>query len=418
MIFVYGAVLCLLLLGLKKKKAVCREAVFLLMAGCILSSILWIKERVVKDFSKKPAIERNEKGETAKSVTVIADTGEEKEVLQLEISPKSYGREELEMLFYDMLPELDCAILGENLSVNAISSNMIFPEQIEGYPFLLQWKSSRPEMVDAEGKLGREIPEEGCLVEIGAKVLYAEENFAEEYLFCVQVFPPIEENSFFSRLTKEIQSQESKLRKENTYLLPEGFEGKKIQWQEKKEDNSLAFFLLAGIGAAGIYAGKRKEKENVEKKRKKEMEKAYPEIICKTALFIGAGMTAQKALRKIGKEYEKMKENNPAGEEILVACREMDSGVSETEVYKRLGQRCGLPAYVRYGALLIRHVKQGASGLKEAFGEETKEAFKERKERARRLGEEAGTKLLGPMVVLLILVMVIIMVPAFTAFSI
>jgi hypothetical protein len=46
------------------------------------------------------------------------------------------------------------------------------------------------------------------------------------------------------------------------------------------------------------------------------------------------------------------------------------------------------------------------------------EAFEERKETAKRLGEEAGTKLLIPMMIMLVLVLVIIMVPAFQAFKI
>ena len=44
---------------------------------------------------------------------------------------------------------------------------------------------------------------------------------------------------------------------------------------------------------------------------------------------------------------------------------------------------------------------------------ETVQAFEERKARARRLGEEAGTKLLIPMFLMLAVVLVIVIVPAF-----
>ena len=46
------------------------------------------------------------------------------------------------------------------------------------------------------------------------------------------------------------------------------------------------------------------------------------------------------------------------------------------------------------------------------------EAFEQRKNRARQIGEKAGTKLLFPMLIMLVLVLVIIMVPAFWSMKI
>jgi len=45
------------------------------------------------------------------------------------------------------------------------------------------------------------------------------------------------------------------------------------------------------------------------------------------------------------------------------------------------------------------------------------EAFEQRKHQARRMGEKAGTKLLVPLFLLLGVVMVMIMLPAWTAFG-
>ena len=49
---------------------------------------------------------------------------------------------------------------------------------------------------------------------------------------------------------------------------------------------------------------------------------------------------------------------------------------------------------------------------------EAVEAFHERKEAAKRLGEEASTKLIVPMAIMLFIVLVIIMIPALLSFSI
>ena len=50
--------------------------------------------------------------------------------------------------------------------------------------------------------------------------------------------------------------------------------------------------------------------------------------------------------------------------------------------------------------------------------EEMRQAFEDRKSMARKLGEEAGTKLLLPMGMMLMIVMVIVIVPAFLSFGI
>lgn len=50
--------------------------------------------------------------------------------------------------------------------------------------------------------------------------------------------------------------------------------------------------------------------------------------------------------------------------------------------------------------------------------QEAEEAFEERKNSAKKLGEEAGTKLLFPMLLMLGIVIAIIMVPALLSFQI
>ena len=96
----------------------------------------------------------------------------------------------------------------------------------------------------------------------------------------------------------------------------------------------------------------------------------------------------------------------------------MEAGISERVAYQNMGIRCGLPCVVRFTGLLAQHMKSGAGGLKKALQDETDQALKDRRERARRLGEEAGTKLLFPMILMLILIMLIITIPAFTSFGV
>ena len=69
--------------------------------------------------------------------------------------------------------------------------------------------------------------------------------------------------------------------------------------------------------------------------------------------------------------------------------------------------------YLRLGALLSQNLRKGTKGLNDLLKLEAVQAFEERKARAKRRGEEAGTKLLLPMFLMLIEVLIIVVVPAF-----
>ena len=157
----------------------------------------------------------------------------------------------------------------------------------------------------------------------------------------------------------------------------------------------------------------------------------YPDIISKFVMLITAGMTCRGAWNKICSDYRKKRERDEEGEkkngnkrtgmrfayeEMLISDREMQLGIPEVKVYERFGTRCSVPAYNRVGTLLARNIKRGSSGIIEILESESKESFAERRENVRKKGEETGTKLLLPMFGMLILVIAIVVVPAFSSF--
>ena len=72
---------------------------------------------------------------------------------------------------------------------------------------------------------------------------------------------------------------------------------------------------------------------------------------------------------------------------------------------------------MKLGSLLEQNRKNGSKNLRNLLRAETADAFEQRKHQARRLGEEAGTKLLLPLFILLSVVMVMIAVPALMEFK-
>ena len=80
------------------------------------------------------------------------------------------------------------------------------------------------------------------------------------------------------------------------------------------------------------------------------------------------------------------------------------------------GRRCGLPYYTKFAGFLEQSRKNGAKNLREHLRLEMEEAYEQRKHEAKRLGEEASTKLLLPLFLMLGVVMVMVAVPAMLEF--
>ncbi len=128
-------------------------------------------------------------------------------------------------------------------------------------------------------------------------------------------------------------------------------------------------------------------------------------------------MTIRGAFERITSEYEKCeKTEGYLYKEMKVTKNELLHGISEVKAYEAFGRRCGMISYLRFGTILVQNISRGAKGTLPILELEAKEAFDDRKELAKRLGEESATKLLVPMMGMLFIVLIIIMMPALWTF--
>ncbi len=183
-------------------------------------------------------------------------------------------------------------------------------------------------------------------------------------------------------------------------------------------------FVILGLGISVsvllVLLEKQKEKEE-KQKRLTQMERDYAEIISKLTLLLGAGMTVKSVWKKIVEDYERQKPlqgSRFAYEEMANTYREMQSGVPEAECYEHFGRKCELNVYRKLGTVLSQNLRRGTKGLTGLLSVEVVQANEDRKQRAKRLGEEAGTKLLLPMFLMLAIVLVIVIIPAFLSIQI
>ena len=219
-------------------------------------------------------------------------------------------------------------------------------------------------------------------------------------------------------LAKAVAQYNEKKNDSDYYYLPAKLNGKKIQWEKPADTSGVLLTGLFLVAAMAILVMKGREEQVQLQKRYEELLMDYPGLIMKFTLLVQAGMTVRKAFQKISLDYGRKKKRRPrpAYDEIRVICYEMESGISESEAYRRFGERCGQAKYKTFATLLIQNLQKGSRQMADMLERESVEAWEERKRKARVLGEAAATKLLVPMIMMLLVVMAIVMIPAFLSF--
>ena len=343
------------------------------------------------------------------------------------MSPKIYSEKRLEKEFQKARKELAKVISGENKDLSHIKTDLDLVTALDDFPFSVSWELSRYDVMDSlgrldQGKIREEDPEnQGIGMNITGVLHYEDKVYPCE--MDLVIFAGQEKTlSTKERVLELVRSQDSATRQKAYLTLPPSLDGRKIAWTEEK-DSKVIPILMLGMAISILLVGREIQKENNQKKtRKEQMMLDYPEIITEFTMLTGAGMTAKNVWKRIAEDYGitrgKTGRKREAYEEIWKTWQEMKSGIPEMECYERFARRCDLIPYMKMGALLSQNLKKGAKGISEMLRMEAVQALEDRKSRARQLGEEAGTRLLIPMLLMLIIVITIVVVPAFLSIQV
>lgn len=370
-----------------------------------------------KNKAGKSVIERGDYGSGKKDVELQAQIDGDKEPLTVTVGEQQFTKEELPEVFKEAGKKLETLVLGENTSLDEVRHDLKLIEKIPGTGIQVSWELGDYSVMNLMGELNEDkLKEEGTLVELRALLTCGEEEAV--HTFYVNVFPPqlSAKEKLVQKLSRKVREEEEKSKEKKYLTLPDSLDGKTVKWKYPQDSRAGGLFILGIAAAGGIFALDKQKKKQRIKDRNAQLTADYPQLISQITLFLGAGMTVRKAWFKMAQEYERQKSKKgtrAAYEEMVYTMHEIQGGISEGECYERFGKRCALPSYRKFGAMLAQNLRKGTKGLTDLLKKETKEAFEERKNYARKLGEEAGTKLLGPMFMMLAVVLAIIVVPAF-----
>lgn len=376
---------------------------------------------------KDGKIKRNNSGEAEKIVNVeVFSNGRKLEDKKLSISSKKYSDKEIEKYYLEFEQKIKTIIKGKNESLDYVVEDLVFKKTMDGFPFTISYKTDKPLIISSDGKVKADnIAEEniisGQIVEISVTAKY--ETFEETEFIYVQVFK--KEKTGSEKLLEEIDTSiavnEEITKTEDYFVLPVRAGEKAIFIKEKNNGTSLIIVILGIVASIVIYFGKDKEINDSVITLQKEMDLEYSLLVNKFALFYNANMPVKKIWGKICKDYEdeKQKTGNEkfVYEEMVFANNLMKEGMSEIKAYEGFAKRCSSHKYRILVNMLEQAVTKGKKDMSKLLIDEARDAFSEKKNNVKRLGEEAGTKLLIPMFMMLMIVMVMIIFPAFYSFK-
>lgn len=363
---------------------------------------------------------RNEVGEGTEHTSLLLEVDG---VLQQEyvvaVEEQQLSEEEATKLFSMAKQELEEVILGENVSLEQISDNLTIPTLLVQGQVEVSCVFSPYSLIDADGSIRWDrLETDKELIKVDAQMTCQEWEAVHEF-YLQLVMPNYSQEEL---LQKEIQDkiQEENQSQGKLYLeLPQEAGGKKLQWYKTEEALHMKIFLLGVIVMICWYVYEKEKREQEEKARAKGLQIDYPNIVNQLSLLVGAGFSVPAAWAKMIQEY---KENGvafqPGYEEMVKTWNEIQDGAGERKAYENFGIRCGMPQYRKLASLLMQNARKGTKGMQQLLDLEAKEALIQRRLYAQQLGQEAGTKLLIPMGMMLILVFAILMLPAMLALNV
>lgn len=403
----------------------------MLVLGMIISGIVLVCVDGIESARKlEPVIERRDYGKGTRTeeldISIGSDgTGKKEKVRsKVEISERQYTEKEVQELFDRIIRRMDRMIQGKNKTLEHVDHDLNLITEVPEEPVKIRWILDRYDVMNSRGELQEtKIKEDGVAVNITAVLMYTENEKRQKiHHFCVVLYPKTMTGK--EKSIKEIRESLRAANKEDSTKgsvhLPEKINGRELSYYRPFQYRGIVIIIM-GILIGGLFIALQKQNDLKEQEeRKEQLLKDYPEIINKLTLYLGAGMTVKRAWRNVVEAYAKDEKSGEryAYEEMKKTCYEMDSGMMEAQSYENFGRRCEVQAYIRLGALLSQNLRKGTKGLTQLLKMEAIQAFEDRKAQAKRLGEEAGTKLLFPMFLMLAVVLVIVIVPAFFSMQI
>ena len=363
---------------------------------------------------------RSSFGQGEQQLILEVEQGDEKEEVTLVLEEEELDPEEEEAIFQNFFAELAQHMKGENSSLSEVNKALDFSDQLSGYPFTISYEPEDVSWIQWSGELGEsamklkagESKETGILVQASYKTYSREKRIG---ISCIAQEQEV--LSLTDRFREYLEKREESTRDQAVFTIDSVWKDLKIK--ELSQGNLWKLpFLLSLCILLLLFQSHSKLREE-EKRRHRENMEDFPLIVHLLTLYMGAGLSFSSAVERIAEDYDKPESfhtHRYAFDQIMVMNRCLHMGIRPGEVCLEWGEHFCERSYAKFAMLLSQSFSKGSRELRAMMEQEQQEAFQLQIDQVRREGEEASTRLLFPMIVLLFIIMVLVMFPAMMQF--
>ena len=366
-------------------------------------------------------IERNAAGDGETTERVEIQVEGETYTYELPVSEEIYTKEEEKQAFKDAFSYLEKEMLGENVSLNQVRSDLTFLWEIPDSPMEVRWEFEDENMVDMEGKVYNENLEKNNII-THVKAILTYQGSVEEKVYTIIICPKKRTKNEQKAwgIWERIRNIEKNSRTSHFFQLPSALSKVKVQIEGRRNPwMLLLIFLILLIPLLVARQWEYEKKQMEEMRHASELE--YSNILWQFILLLEAGFTIRSAWKKIVQDYEKQKADMQKSrryvyEQMAYAYHRMELGEPQEKVFDIFSRKMAMKSYSKLMTLFLQNLTKGSKNMLDILKTEEQIAFANRCEQAKRMGEEADTKLLLPMGVMLLNILLLLMVPAFMQF--
>lgn len=376
----------------------------------IAAFVLLLLVAIVADFMgggeiKDGAIERDKIGGEEKKLQLELDidgVGKDYEY-SLEVLPIAPTQEEAEGYFEEAIAliEQDFAAMEEAVPVKETYLDGVVEADWSFQPFGL---------IDTDGQVYYEkLEEEETVIEAQVELSCGDYERIYTFRFLLLALEKSEEEQILEALESWMEQQMA-MEGSAFVQLPTEIAGKSLLWSENREYLTPQIFLLECVAVVLLWVISRRKRLEDEKKRILDMERDYPDVVYQLSILLGAGMTTRQAWNRLAKQYtykrkHEMIEERVVYEAILRMNRRFAEGESERIVYQQFTEEVAVACYHKLIRILLGSLEKGTEGICTRLEEESRLAFEQKILQAKKQGEEASTKMLVPLMLMMTLVM-------------
>ena len=405
----------------QKKQKKQKKQILLIGAITVLLMLMAVYKDKQNDLlSEDGNLLRKEPGTGSQETTMNLEIPELDETIPypVRIKEREYTMTEREELFQRAQEEINQTFPAQGETIDHITKPVNLPDTLADGMVSADWNFGDSAIMGTDGTIQSDtVPDSGTLIQVQVMLHY--KSYECLYEFPCYVYPEIIDGkeALLRRLELVLSRNSLQKQEETEQILPKTIGGYTLLWKSPKSHTPLVILVLGVTAAAAVLFLEKEQKRRREELRKKQLQMEYPQMVAKMALLLGAGMTVRQAWERVCEGYERQQnqgncKRSELYEQMQTTCRQMRDGVGESKAYEQFGERSGMSFYRRFAMLLVQNLQKGNAGLLPVMEAEANRAFEERKNNAKKYGEEAGTKLLLPMMIMMSIVIITVMVPA------